>query len=67
MPELISREPWWAERPKPGQLDEDVEWGYLEHFDDGSFNFVHTRPSDEEIRNRKGCRILNTTEPKKAS
>ncbi|UXH55909.1 hypothetical protein Q1Z72_01585 [Pseudomonas qingdaonensis] len=67
MPNLISREPWWATRPEPGQSDRDVEWGYLEHFDDGSFNFDHTRPSDAEILNRKSCRIPTPSPTKKAS
>lgn len=67
MPALISKEPWWAKRPQPGESDADVEWGYLEHYDDGTFNFDPTRPTDEEIRNRKGCRILSSEQNKKAS
>lgn len=57
MAKLISREPWWAKRPTEGQQDKDVDWGYLEIYDDCSFQFDPTRPTDEEIANRKSCRI----------
>ncbi|GLO32884.1 MULTISPECIES: hypothetical protein [Pseudomonas] len=58
MKQLVTREPWWAQPPKPGQSDKDCTWGYLERFDDGSFSFDQAnRPSDEEIQNRKGCRV----------
>lgn len=57
MATLLSKEPWWAKRPEPGQSDLDVEWGYLEHYDNGEFVFNPTAPSLEEIKNRKGCRI----------
>ncbi|RMN07951.1 MULTISPECIES: hypothetical protein [Pseudomonas syringae group] len=57
MKQLVSREPWWELPPKVGQNEKDCSWGYLEQYDDGSFRFDNTqRPSDEEIRNRKGCR-----------
>ena len=56
-PRLISREPWWAHPPRPGQSELDVEWGYLETWSDGTFRFVRQRPSDEEIKNRKSCRL----------
>lgn len=62
MAKLLSREPWWAKRPEPGQSDLDVEWGYLEHWDNGEFLFNPTRPTLEEIQNRKGCRIYETSE-----
>nr|WP_137887627.1 hypothetical protein [Pseudomonas sp. 2FE] len=57
MAKLLSREPWWASPPAPGQNEMDLEWGYLEHYDDLEFIFVHERPSDTEIINRKGCRL----------
>ena len=57
MKQLVNREPWWELPPKPGQSENDCSWGYLEQYDDGSFSFDNTqRPSDDEIRNRKGCR-----------
>ena len=59
MANLISREPWWFLPPKPGQDEMTCVWGYLEHYDDGGFVFVHERPSDEEIANRKGCRLAS--------
>jgi hypothetical protein len=54
---LISREPWWAKRPEPGQDELSVEWGYLCIYDNLTFEFDEIRPSDNEIRARKGCRI----------
>lgn len=54
---LLSREPWWATAPKEGQSELDVEWGYLEHYENGAFLFVHDRPTDAEIAARKSCRI----------
>lgn len=56
MATLISREPWWARPPQPGQDEMELEWGYLCHYSDGSFVFEQTRPSDKEIRERKSCR-----------
>lgn len=55
---LVSREPWWAVPPKPGQDEMELGWGYLELYSDGHFAFNRTRPSDEEIRNRKSCRYI---------
>ncbi len=60
MKTLFSREPWWANAPRAGQSDFELEWGYLEIYQvDGRFEFEfdRTRPSDSEIINRKGCRI----------
>lgn len=62
MAQLLSREPWWATRPEPGQSDLDVEWGYLEHYDDGQFVFNPSKPTLQEIENRKSCRIPATEE-----
>ncbi len=59
MSKLIEREPWWATRPEPGQTDAEVNWGWLEHYDDGTFIFVNERPTDEEIRQRKSCRLIS--------
>lgn len=56
---VVSREPWWASPPKPGQTDEDLVWGYLERLSSGDFRFNPERPSDDEIRNRKGCRLYD--------
>lgn len=44
MKHLVTREPWWAQPPKPGQSDKDCTWGYLERYDDGSFSFDGTPP-----------------------
>jgi len=60
MKTLFSREPWWAKAPLPGQADLELEWGYLVIYQvDGvfEFEFDQTRPSVDEIVNRKGCRI----------
>jgi len=54
---LVSREPWWAKPPAPGQDETTCEWGRLEIYSDGTFHFDRTRPTDEEIRHRKGCRV----------
>lgn len=60
MKTLFSREPWWAKAPQQGQTDLELEWGYLVIYQvDGRFEFEfdQTRPSVEEIGNRKGCRV----------
>lgn len=54
---LISREPWWARPPAPGQDESTCDWGWLEIYSDRTFRFDPVRPTDEEIRNRKGCRV----------
>ncbi|MCB1875791.1 MAG: hypothetical protein KDH88_07450 [Chromatiales bacterium] len=54
---LVSREPWWKLPPAQGQNPMACEWGYLIVYSDGSVAFDDlTRPTDEEIANRKGCR-----------
>jgi hypothetical protein len=53
---LISREPWWLKPPQPGQNEQDLHWGYLEIYADGSTKFVDERPSDQELAERKSCR-----------
>lgn len=55
---LVSREPWWNYPPRPGQDEMELEWGWLEIWSDGRFEFVHERPSDDEIRQRKSCFLL---------
>ncbi len=60
MRELISREPWWANPPLPGQGDLNVSWGYLEVYSSPEgfeFVFVDEPPSLEEITSRKACRL----------
>ncbi|KJK18058.1 hypothetical protein ACIOVF_13725 [Pseudomonas sp. NPDC087612] len=54
--QLISREPWWRNPPKPGQREQDLEWGYLEIYKDGRAVFVEQRPTDQELAERKSCR-----------
>jgi len=54
---LVSREPWWRSPPKPGQDEMTCVWEWLEVWSDGQFTVDHTRPSDEEIRARKSCRL----------
>jgi len=57
---LISREPWWASPPKPGQDEMTCAWGWLEFYSDNSFNFDNSsRPTDEQIKERKGCHTPN--------
>jgi hypothetical protein len=56
---LVSREPWWARAPRKGQSEIDLDWGYLEIYQNGpryEFKFVRERPSHAEIVNRKACR-----------
>ncbi len=58
MRQLLSREPWWALPPQNGQDEMECDWGWLLMYSDGSFFFdTSTRPSDEEIKARKGCRL----------
>lgn len=59
---LISREPWWFVPPKPGQREQDLHWGYLEIYADGTTRFVDQRPSEHELAVRKSCR--NFPDPK---
>lgn len=55
---LVSREPWWAVPPQPGQDELTCQWGWLEFYSDGNFRFDDSsKPTDEEIGARKGCRI----------
>jgi hypothetical protein len=56
---ILSKEPWWARPPHPGQDENELEWGWLVHYSEGEprFEFVRERPTDEQIRNRKSCRI----------
>lgn len=52
----ISREPWREGPVKEGQKDADAKWGWLKVFDDHTFEFdMSNRPTDKEIKNRKGC------------
>lgn len=61
MKQLVTREPWWAQPPKPGQSDKDCTWGYLERYDDGSFSFDQAnRPSDEEIQTERDAECRRT-------
>lgn len=54
---LVSREPWWKFPPAQGEDPMGCEWGYLIVYSDGTVAFDEaTRPTDEEIANRKGCR-----------
>ena len=54
----INREPWWAYPPKPGQSEQDLDWGYLVTYADGNVRFLHETPTAEELARREGCRIL---------
>ncbi|MGH8349719.1 MAG: hypothetical protein ACRES5_24630 [Pseudomonas sp.] len=64
MRQIISKEPWWARPPEPGQDELKLEWGWLVHYSEGEprFEFIRERPTDEEIRQRKSCRITPTPE-----
>ncbi|MDI2590802.1 hypothetical protein NYP20_18005 [Pseudomonas sp. N3-W] len=64
MRQIISKEPWWAVPPQPGQDESDLEWGWLVHYNEGEprFEFVRERPSDSEIQHRKSCRITPSAE-----
>jgi hypothetical protein len=53
---VVSREPWWKKPPARGQNVLSCEWGWLEIYSDGGFHFDESsRPTDEEILNRKSC------------
>nr|BFE89716.1 hypothetical protein GCM10020185_02520 [Pseudomonas brassicacearum subsp. brassicacearum] len=58
-PDHAKKEPWWASPPKPGQDESELEWGWLVIYSEGEprFEFIKERPSDEQIRQRKGCRV----------
>lgn len=54
---VVSREPWWRAPPGPGQDEMTCVWEWLILWSDGSFTVDESRPTDEEIRSRKGCRL----------
>jgi hypothetical protein len=64
MRQIVNKEPWWAAPPKPGQDESELEWGWLVTYSEGEprFEFVKQRPSDDEIRQRKSCRITPGSE-----
>ena len=35
MRQILSKEPWWAMPPKPGQDEFELEWGWLVHYSEG--------------------------------
>ena len=59
MRQIVSKEPWWAKPPRQGQDESELDWGWLVTYSEGEprFEFVKQRPSQDEIRNRKSCRI----------
>ncbi|EJL04073.1 MULTISPECIES: hypothetical protein [Pseudomonas] len=59
MRQIVQKEPWWASPPRPGQDESELEWGWLVVYSEGEprFEFVRERPTDEQIRRRKGCRV----------
>ena len=61
MRQILSKEPWLAVPPQPGQDESELDWGWLVTWNEGEprFEFVKQRPSDNEIRNRKSCRITS--------
>jgi hypothetical protein len=61
MRQILSKEPWWEFPPQPGQDESELDWGWLVTWNEGEprFEFVKQRPSDNEIRNRKSCRITS--------
>jgi hypothetical protein len=54
---LLSREPWWVKPPIEGQDEMACEWVFVEFYSDGSYRVIPVRPTDEEIKNRKACRL----------
>lgn len=58
MRKVVSREPWWATPPTPGQPEAEIDWGWLVMYDQGPPEFIAERPTDEEISNRKSCRNM---------
>lgn len=61
MRQILSKEPWWEFPPQHGQDESELEWGWLVTWNEGEprFEFVKQRPSDDEIRERKSCRITS--------
>jgi len=53
---VVNREPWWLHPPEAGQDEMSCTWTYLLTYSDGTFGVDHTRPSDDEIKNRRSCR-----------
>ena len=58
MRQIISKEPWWARPPEPGQDELKLEWGWLVHYSEGEprFEFIHavsythlTLPTNREV------------------
>ena len=57
--QMVSREVWWDHPPRPGETESDVKWGFLTVYSDGSVEFsLDERPTESEIKNRKGCRLF---------
>lgn len=57
----VSREPWWSWPPSQGEDELKAEWGWLVWYDSGAPVFdTSTRPTDEQIKNRKSCRLPET-------
>lgn len=54
---IVSREPWWHMPPLPDQDELTCQWEWLVLWSDGSFTVDPSRPTDEEIANRKSCRL----------
>jgi len=56
MRQIMQKEPWWAAPPQPGQDESELEWVIYSE-GEPRFEFIKERPSDEQIRQRKGCRV----------
>ena len=63
-PEPVDADKWSALVDKsralvadPGQLESELDWGYLEIWSTMSFRSITERPTDQEIQQHKGCRL----------
>ena len=59
--DCLCREVWWKYPPQPGLDDVDIEWGFLEIYNDGTCAFIEDCPSDDEIANRRCCWLHEET------
>lgn len=54
----VSREAWPAASISSYTHIDSGEWGYLVIYSDGSADFLHIRPTDEEILSRWGYTLI---------
>lgn len=53
---------WWKHPPKLNQTDAEIEWGFLQFYDNGTYAFIDERPTDDEIRTRTSCLLRHDSD-----